>query len=130
VVSTLKVLGYLLQISGMLIMFFAFFQLTSNFQGAFAEVLATMQSTDTVDNRPPCEPGQVSAECKKDFSSGNAIEDFFQPLMQQYIYLILLGLFLVFAGLILRSLEEMSAKWGRGPKMQVKERIRFGQEYM
>ena len=129
-VSALKVMGYLLQITGMLIMFFAFFQLTSGFQTTFSAVLSTMQSTntDTGDQRPYCGSGQVSSDCRLNLDSGNAIQDTFEPVIQQYIYMVILGIGLVFVGLLLRSISDLSDRFGRGPKMAQKDRIRFGQE--
>ena len=130
VASALKILGYILQISGMLIMFFSFFQLASSFQNTFSVVLSTMQSSSGSDNRPPCEPGvPARADCKVDFASGNAIQDTFEPLVQQYIYMVAIGMCLLFLGLILRSISELAGKFGdRGQKQPQKERIRFGQE--
>ncbi len=130
-VSALKLMGYLLQVTGMLIMFFAFFQLSSGFQTTYSTVISTIQTTGSgaQDMRPLCEPGQISDDCRVDYTSGNAIQDTFQPVVQQYIYLVILGIGLVFVGLILRSAAEISGRFGRGPRIAQKDRIRFGQEF-
>lgn len=129
VASAIKILGYLLQITGMFVMFFAFFQLTSGFQNTFSMVMSAMQATGSItpDDKPLCEPGQVSKDCRLNLDSGNAIQDTFQPVIQQYIYLVILGIGLLFVGLILRSINDLSDRFGRGPKQAQKEKIRFGQ---
>ncbi len=125
--SPAKTFGYILQVTGLLVMFFAFFQLAGGFQNTFSVVLASMQSiaSSEPDTRPVCEPGELSPDCRVDFSSQNAISDTFAPVINNYILLIALGVALLFAGLILHSISEMGDRWvERGQKK--KEKIRIG----
>jgi hypothetical protein len=110
VVSAIKIIGYVLQIAGMAIMFFAFINLVTGIQHTVSSVTQRISAESGV--LPISQPGaacdpQTDDMCGVDFSDDTAVEQLMSKRVYTFIAYLGAGLGLMFLGLLLRAGEEL-----------------------
>jgi hypothetical protein len=129
-VSPFKLIGYTLQITGMLIMFFGFFMLIMDIQKVVSRVTSDVSSQSGVTGAAPpkCDP-KADELCGVDFTKDNAVEQAFSKKVYNFLFYLGIGLFIMVLGVIFRSAGEISAAYTALKKKDEKVKVPVGRWY-
>ncbi|HIH30822.1 TPA: hypothetical protein HA243_05460 [Candidatus Micrarchaeota archaeon] len=128
-VSPFKLIGYILQIAGMLIMFFGFFMLILDIQKVVSRVSSDVSSQSGTLGRPPsCDP-KADELCGIDMTQEGATEKVFSKKIYNFLFYLGIGLFIMILGVIFRSMEEISTALSGLKKKDEKVRVPVGTWY-
>ena len=128
--SPFKLIGYALQITGMLIMFFGFFMLILDIQKVVSRVASEVSAQSGVTGAKPanCDP-KADELCGVDFSKDNAVQQAFSKKVYNFLFYLGVGLFIMILGVIFRSIEEISDAFSGLKKKDEKVKVPAGRWY-
>lgn len=122
-VSAFKLIGYTLQMAGMVVMAFAFITLITGIQHTVSGVTAKISSESGVlgEKAAPaaCDPSDDL--CGVDLASDTAMQEVMSKRVYNFITYLSLGIGLMFLGLLLRAGEELG---GFFSKLRNKDKTR------
>lgn len=129
-VSPYKLIGYTLQVIGMIIMFFGFIMLIVDIQKVVSRVTSDISGQSGVIGAPPakCDP-KADELCGVDFTKSGATEQVFSKKVYNFIFYLGVGLFLVFLGVFFRAIEEISTSLAGMKKKADPVRVPVGRWY-
>jgi hypothetical protein len=127
--TPLRLIGYLLQAAGMLVMLYGFFTLFLSIQSVLSQVTGSMGAAagvTSIATNTTCQPGDGS--CGIDVTKDGAIDQIFSGKINTYLYYVGIGLGLVILGLILRAGDEIGGfiSGMRTKQPQEQQRVRIG----
>jgi hypothetical protein len=115
-VSAIRLVGYLFQIAGMLVMFYAFVMLVIGIQGIMGNVTGSMgQSTGLNIGTPPqnCTGGEAEQGACEDFSTTEGLNAALENRVIEFVKWLVAGIVLLLIGLLLRAGDEIGGFWAR-----------------
>ncbi len=126
-VSSLKLMGYALQLTGMAIMFFGLINLVMGLQKTVGFVTESVRSQQysVIDSKSaPCDPKENEL-CGVDITDEGAIEKVFSEKVSNFLLYLGAGLAFTFLGVLLRAGEEIGG-FIAGTRQKEKERVTVG----